>query len=155
MPENVNVDPKLLQPLESVMHCWALNEVPLLLAAASDQKLFVRSVPPILGGKVLYSNAPDAATQLLATIKSADYVYLVVEDRIQDRTLERLLCYYLDTRDIMHEDDPRSYIEFAQYPIDSGHRLLLIGSVDFWNWQKGTVLFKKMSEICTKIAMSR
>lgn len=155
MVEKMNLDPKLLEPLENVMLWWEVNEVPLLLAAEPDQKLFVRSVPSIFGGTVLYSNAPDAATQLLATIKSAGYVYLIFEDRIQDRTLERLICYYLDSRDIMHEDDPSSYTEFTQYPIHSGHRLLLIGSVDLWNRQKGTVLFNKMSEICTKVGMSR
>jgi hypothetical protein len=116
-------DENLRSILYKVAKCWKMKEVPLMIVAEKDQPPFVNWAPSLFNGTVIYSTAPDAAAQLLKSIQQLDYLFVIVEDILEDELLE-VLDYYLDSRDVLGAPAPPD--KFVEHPVHADHALLLL-----------------------------
>jgi hypothetical protein len=106
-----------------------IEGVPLIVAPRSVESLFVEQIRAALGGSTLRASAPNALSELLANCAQSDYLYLVIDEPL-DEPLYDAIRYYLHYRDVLAESDPELEVRFASARIHSGHRLILVTDPD-------------------------
>ena len=151
MPE-IAIDQRYLRPLQSVGRSLEMKEVPLLIIGEGDQSEFVRQVTSVIGGRALFSGAPDAAAQLLASIRQATYLFLTIEDVLPSELIP-VIDYYLESRDVMPGDREDLLHTFKDHPIHDDHRLILLIDRAVLQTQPSEIQGRLM-QICTKIFFS-
>jgi hypothetical protein len=150
--KDIKLDERFLQPVESMARAMEMAEVPLLVMRASDHAAFVDQVVAMLGGTVIYTSQSDFVAQMLASMKSFDHLFALIDTPLTQKTYD-LVRAYLAARDIMGADNSQLAAGFNAPPPDAKHRLILV--VDRSVFDRHAESEKRaLAEFCTVIAVS-
>jgi hypothetical protein len=125
MSNDVKLDERFLEPVESMGLALETAQVPLIIASANDLVAFVEQVASLLGGTVVYTSQPDFVEQMLASMRGFDYLFAVI-DRPLAQTPKKMIRAYLDARDLISPNRSALADGFGAEAPDPKHRLILL-----------------------------
>jgi len=151
MSKNIAVDTKYLQPFESMARALEMAEVPLLFFSGQDLARFVEQASAVLGCTVVYSSQPDFEAQVLASLPSFDYLFVVIDLPLMGKAY-KLVHAYLAARDVFGADHSLLANLFNAKPPAAEHRMVLLVGRDTFA-AHGSAEQRQIAELCTRIAV--
>ena len=150
MGKSAPVDTRFLQPLESMAKGLEMAEVPLMLVAGNSLATFVEQASAVIGAAVIYTSQADFEAQFRASLPKFEYLFIVIDCTLTDRTY-RLLYAYMLVRDVLGSDDS----ELKQLGLGAPHekhRVVLF--VDLKTFESlDSAQQETMSDFCTRIVV--